>query len=53
MEELTTILSKYQITVYSQPAQHKGMLSILAHPDEAKELKELFKKLEETKNNNK
>lgn len=53
MDEFVTILSKYKITVYSQHAQHKGMLSILVHPDDVNEMKELFKKLEELKNNTK
>ena len=51
MEELIKILSEYKITVYLQPAQYKGMLSILANPDDVDELKKIFKKLEEIKNN--
>jgi hypothetical protein len=48
MEEKTD-LSKFQVTVYSQPAQYKGVISILAHPDDVKELKEIFEKIKENK----
>ena len=49
MDELITILSKYNITVYSNPAQYKGKLSIIANPEDVKELKEIFEKLKQKK----